>query len=176
MRKGLHLRKKLSKMVKKQGIVWNYYDKKIEGSLIIVSCKFCGKTYNKNATRMERHIQWCPKCPEDIKQRFIQTAHNKKNKDGVLLIRVNNKWAEQSNTELKNLDNDNSEHQSYSGALPSQIQQLNANFVVQNSNQSSINSKTVIENNGRILNLENTNYNTNQNSTESVTNGNLNSI
>lgn len=71
-------------MVKKRGIVWNYYTKKVDGSQVIVFCKFCDQSYIQNATRMERHMERCPKCPEDIRQQFIQAAHSKKHKASVL--------------------------------------------------------------------------------------------
>ncbi|XP_046466602.1 uncharacterized protein [Neodiprion pinetum] len=102
-------------MVKKRSIVWNYYNKKVDGAQVIAFCKFCDQSYIQNATRMERHMERCPKCPEDVRQQFIQVAHSKKNKGTIQSIKKTDAWSsqeasaqfEQSNvtdTELDNLD------------------------------------------------------------------------
>lgn len=167
-------------MVKKRGIVWNYYNKKMAGSQVIAFCKFCDQSYIQNATRMERHMERCPKCPEDIRQQFIQAAHNKKHKANNLDNKMSNGWSKQESSidhnitdnELEDLDDWNYRNQSYLNEAPNTIQQ-NMDLVIQNSEQTWVNRDTVVENNDTDTNSVNRNWETNQNDTGSVVPGNL---
>ena len=99
-------------MVKKRGIVWNYFDKKVDGTQVIAFCKFCNQSYTQNATRMEKHMERCPKCPDDIKMQFIQVGVNKKSKARLLGSTMDG-WVKQdgsiegniTETELEELEN-----------------------------------------------------------------------
>ncbi|XP_051158841.1 uncharacterized protein LOC127280091 isoform X2 [Leptopilina boulardi] len=84
-------------MVKKRGIVWNYFEKKVDGTQVIAFCKFCDQSYTQNATRMEKHMERCPKCPEDIKMQFIQVGVTKRSKARILGNSMEN-WVKQDNT------------------------------------------------------------------------------
>jgi len=124
-------------MVKKRSIVWNYYIKKVDGSQVIVFCKFCDQSYIQNATRMERHMERCPKCPEDIKQQLIQAAHNKKFKTSILGIK--NDWPKQESSMnhdikagLEDLNDWNYQSQPYSDETSTA--QQNVNLPVENNN------------------------------------------
>lgn len=64
-------------MTKKPGIVWNHYDKKVDGSQIIAFCKYCNQSYIQNATRMEKHLIRCDKAPDAVKQIFSKHTINK---------------------------------------------------------------------------------------------------
>ncbi|XP_014605659.1 PREDICTED: uncharacterized protein LOC106787631 [Polistes canadensis] len=85
-------------MVKKCDIVWNYYNKKIDGSQVIAFCKYCDRSYKQNAARMERHLERCEKCPEAIKRQFIQVRNDKKNKANTLGIKINEKQQKQESS------------------------------------------------------------------------------
>ena len=66
-------------MTKKPGIVWNYYNKTVAGAQTIANCKFCNKAYAQNATRMEKHLTRCDKCPDPVKEIFsIRRTDNQK--------------------------------------------------------------------------------------------------
>ncbi|XP_033227099.1 uncharacterized protein LOC117179430 isoform X3 [Belonocnema kinseyi] len=71
-------------MVKKRGIVWNYFEKKVDGTQVIAFCKFCDQSYTQNATRMEKHLERCPKCPDDIRLQFMQVGATKRSKARLL--------------------------------------------------------------------------------------------
>ena len=132
-------------MVKKQGVVWNYYTKKENGTQVIAFCKFCDQSYIKNATRMERHMERCPKCPEDIRQQFIKVAHNKKAKANIFSIKVNEIWPKQElipgNEAATRQDvvMDNLEHWEYQNQNPSgvinSIPRTNVHYVIPNQSQ-----------------------------------------
>ncbi|XP_012254843.2 uncharacterized protein LOC105685390 [Athalia rosae] len=131
-------------MVKKRGIVWNYYNKKVDGSQVIAFCKFCNQSYIQNATRMERHMERCQKCPETIRQQFIQVAHSKKNKGMVTTnIKKNDTWPNQepsiepsniSDTQLEDLDEWGYRNQIYNDASSNNTQS-NVEVVIQSETQ-----------------------------------------
>ncbi|XP_015602401.1 uncharacterized protein LOC107271207 isoform X2 [Cephus cinctus] len=161
-------------MVKKRGIVWNYYIKKVDGSQVIAFCKFCDQSYIQNATRMERHMERCPKCPEDIRQQFIQVAHNKKNKTNVLGIKINDTWTkqessmEQSNitdTELEDLDDWGYRNQAYPDGTTSSMQQ-NMELVMQTGDQSWENRDSTIQPTESDTNTVNRNWEANRSAAE----------
>lgn len=162
-------------MVKKRGIVWNYYDKKMAGFQVIAFCKFCNQSYIQNATRMERHMERCPKCPEDIRQQFIQVAYNKKHKANNLDNKINDSWPKQESSvdhsitdnELDDLDDWNYRNQSYSSETSNTVQQ-NMDLVIQNTEQTWTNRSTTVENNDTDTSSVNRNWETNQNDTGSV--------
>jgi len=131
-------------MVKKRGIVWNYYTKKVDGSQVIVFCKFCDQSYIQNATRMERHMERCPKCPEDIKQQLIQAAHSKKYKANILGIK--NDWPKQESsinhdikTGLEDLNDWNYQSQPYSDETSTTQQNVNLSVENNDSDGNSVN-------------------------------------
>lgn len=111
-------------MVKKQGVVWNYYTKKENGTQVIAFCKFCDQSYIKNATRMERHMERCPKCPEDVRQQFIKVANNKKAKASIFNLKVSDVWGKQELAPGHDWD--------YQGHPPSisQIPRQNVHYVI----------------------------------------------
>lgn len=80
-------------MVKKKGIVWNYFTKKVYGSQITVSCKFCGQSYIQNATRMEKHVVRCIKCPKNIKHDFVRALRIKK-AESLMELKLVGNWTE----------------------------------------------------------------------------------
>ncbi|XP_012283358.1 uncharacterized protein LOC105701297 [Orussus abietinus] len=150
-------------MVKKRGIVWNYYNKKVDGSQVIAFCKFCDQSYIQNATRMERHMERCSKCPEDVRQRFIQVAHNKKTKASILGIKVSDPWTKQessmeqttiTDTELEDLDDWSYRNQPYSDGAPGGLQQ-NIELVMQPGDQVWINRDSEEQNNEGDSNVVN---------------------
>lgn len=97
-------------MVKKRGIVWNYFTKRVLGSQITAFCKFCDQSYIQNATRMEKHIERCVKCPDDVKQDFLTAVRNKRAKS-MIAMKLADNWSlqppqtEQTNTYSENLGN-----------------------------------------------------------------------
>ncbi|XP_043475473.1 uncharacterized protein LOC122507033 isoform X1 [Leptopilina heterotoma] len=107
-------------MVKKRGIVWNYFEKKVDGTQVIAFCKFCDQSYTQNATRMEKHMERCPKCPDDIKMQFIQVGVTKRSKARILGNSMEN-WVKQDNsiegniteTEVEEIDNWEYRNQNY---------------------------------------------------------------
>ncbi|KAH0953598.1 hypothetical protein HN011_012552 [Eciton burchellii] len=136
--------KAVNNMVKKRGIVWNYYTKKVDGSQVIVFCKFCDQSYIQNATRMERHMERCPKCPEDIKQQLIQAAHSKKYKANILGIK--NDWPKQESsinhdikTGLEDLNDWNYQNQPYSDETSTTQQNVNLSVENNDSDGNSVN-------------------------------------
>ncbi|XP_076754494.1 uncharacterized protein LOC143425512 [Xylocopa sonorina] len=165
-------------MVKKRGIVWNYYNKKMLGSQVIAFCKFCNQSYIQNATRMERHIWRCTKCPEDVKQQFIQVAHNKKHKANNLDNKVNNAWPKQessvdqniTDTEVEDLDDWNYKNQSFNLVERSNAMQQNMELVMQNNTKIWVNQDNIIENNDTDTSSASRNWETNPNDTG---NGNI---
>ncbi|XP_003427117.2 uncharacterized protein LOC100678673 [Nasonia vitripennis] len=95
-------------MVKKRGAVWNYFTKKIHGSQIIAFCKFCDQSYIQNATRMEKHIERCVKCPENIRRDFMKLVSNKRAKSMISLKLAEN-WSNQPRTLQSDVSNENFE-------------------------------------------------------------------
>ena len=94
-------------MVKKRGIVWNFFTKKVHGSQITAFCKFCDQSYIQNATRMEKHIERCIKCPEDVKQEFMNAVRNKRARS-ILTMTLAEDWSnQQSQTIQNNLSSNN---------------------------------------------------------------------
>ncbi|XP_033227098.1 uncharacterized protein LOC117179430 isoform X2 [Belonocnema kinseyi] len=99
-------------MVKKRGIVWNYFEKKVDGTQVIAFCKFCDQSYTQNATRMEKHLERCPKCPDDIRLQFMQVGATKRSK-ARLLGDTMDAWVKQdgsiegniTETEIEELEN-----------------------------------------------------------------------
>ncbi|XP_014212256.1 uncharacterized protein LOC106642116 [Copidosoma floridanum] len=79
-------------MVKKKGIVWNYFTKKIYGAQVTAFCNFCDQSYIQNATRMEKHIVRCPKCPDDVKHAFLKAVRTKK-ANSVMALRLASNWS-----------------------------------------------------------------------------------
>ncbi|KAF7989414.1 hypothetical protein HCN44_008088 [Aphidius gifuensis] len=65
-------------MVKKPGVVWNYYNKKVDGAAVIAFCKFCERSYMQNATRMEKHLARCEKATPEVKQLFLRVSTSKR--------------------------------------------------------------------------------------------------
>lgn len=65
-------------MVKKPGVVWNYYIKKVDGSAVIAFCKFCERSYMQNATRMEKHLARCEKATPEVKHLFLRVSTSKR--------------------------------------------------------------------------------------------------
>ncbi|XP_003707173.3 uncharacterized protein LOC100877142 [Megachile rotundata] len=163
-------------MVKKRGIVWNYYNKKMAGSQVIAFCKFCDQSYIQNATRMERHMGRCSKCPEDVKQQFIQVAHNKKYKNNNSVNKSNNQWPQQessldqnmTDTELEDLDDWNCRNQTYSIQSTNTMQE-NMNLVMQNNEQDWVNRDNAPENNDTDTSSVSKNWESSQNDTGIVT-------
>ncbi|KAG7208365.1 hypothetical protein KM043_014600 [Ampulex compressa] len=162
-------------MVKKRGIVWNYYNKKVDGSQVIAFCKFCDQSYIQNATRMERHMERCPKCPEDVRQQFIQVAHIKKHKTGVLGVKMRDGWPKQESSmdhnitdnELEDLDDWNYRNQSYPDEAPTAMQQ-NMELVIQGGNQAWVNRDAAVGNNNSDAHSVNRNWDSSQNNEEPV--------
>lgn len=83
-------------MGKKRGIVWNYFYKKISGAHITAFCKFCNQSYTQNATRMERHLEKCEKCPEKIRHQFLTATHNKRVKNFITMNLTQNGLSNQT--------------------------------------------------------------------------------
>ncbi|XP_034951084.1 uncharacterized protein [Chelonus insularis] len=80
-------------MVKKRGVVWSYYDKKVEGSTVIAFCKFCHRSYIQNATRMEKHLARCEKAAPDVKQLFLRVSTSKRvNRARLLGAKIGGDW------------------------------------------------------------------------------------
>lgn len=50
--------------------IWNYYHINTESGKKVGTCKFCGKKYANNATRMVHHVAKCIKCPKEIRNKF----------------------------------------------------------------------------------------------------------
>ncbi|XP_050485534.1 uncharacterized protein LOC126871121 [Bombus huntii] len=162
-------------MVKKRGIVWNYYNKKMLGSQVIAFCKFCNQSYIQNATRMERHMEKCPKCPEDVRQQFIQVAHNKRHKANNLDNKMNDGWPKQessvdqniTDTELEDLDDWNYKNQSYLVDTSNAIQQ-NMDLVMHNNEQNWVNQGNAVKNHDTDTRLVSRNWETSENDTETI--------
>lgn len=167
-------------MVKKRGIVWNYYNKKMLGSQVIAFCKFCNQSYIQNATRMERHMERCSKCPEDIKQQFIQVVHNKRHKSNTFDNKANEGWPKQESmvecsikdSELEVLNDWNYKNQSYLTKTSNKMQQ-NIDLVLKNNEQNWTNQDNVAENNDTDTSSLSRNWETNQNEIGIVPSGNL---
>lgn len=161
-------------MVKKRGIVWNYYNKKVDGSHVIAFCKFCDQSYIQNATRMERHMERCPKCPEDIRQQFIQVAHNKKHKTNILELKVTDGWPKQESSvdrnvnDLEELDEWNYRNQNYSDGTAATIQQ-NMELVMQTSEETWASRDNATENTDADTNSVNRSWGTSQSTNGSIT-------
>ncbi|KAJ8679492.1 hypothetical protein QAD02_015279 [Eretmocerus hayati] len=66
--------------------------KAVHGSQITAFCKFCDQSYIQNATRMEKHIERCTKCPEDVRQDFMQLVRNKRAKS-LITMRLAENWS-----------------------------------------------------------------------------------
>lgn len=167
-------------MVKKRGIVWNYYNKKMLGSQVIAFCKFCNQSYIQNATRMERHMEKCPKCPEDVRQQFIQVAHNKRHKANNHDNKMNDGWPKQessvdqniTDTELEDFDDWNYKNQSYLVDTSNAIQQ-NMDLVMHNNEQNWVNQDNAVKNHDTDTRLVSRNWETSENDTETIAAGNL---
>ncbi|XP_058799169.1 putative mediator of RNA polymerase II transcription subunit 26 [Phymastichus coffea] len=93
-------------MVKKKGIVWNYFTKRIRGSQVIAFCKFCNQSYIQNATRMEKHIERCEKCPENIRKDFVKLVRNKR-ANSLISWSMQQNQNNQNNTHNENEENVN---------------------------------------------------------------------
>ncbi|XP_026669450.1 uncharacterized protein LOC108625150 [Ceratina calcarata] len=158
-------------MVKKRGIVWNYYNKKILGSQVIAFCKFCNQSYIQNATRMERHMGRCSKCPEDVKQQFIQVAHSKKHKSDSTDNKLNDRWPKQespvdssiTDTKLEDFYEWNYKSQSY---LADTVQQQ-INFIKHNNTQNWTSQNNVTKSNDTHTKCTSRNWE-NQNDTGTI--------
>ncbi|OAD62950.1 hypothetical protein WN48_07196 [Eufriesea mexicana] len=145
------------------------------GSQVIAFCKFCNQSYIQNATRMERHMERCPKCPEDVRQQFIQVAHNKKHKSNNLDNKVNDGWPKQessvdqniTDTDLEDLDDWNYKNQSYLVETSNAMQQ-NMELVMQNNEQNWVNQDNAAENNNTDTSLVSRNWETSQSDTGTV--------
>ena len=57
-------------IIKKQGIMWHYYNKKMLGSQVITFCKFCNQSYIQTVTCMKQYMERYLKCPKGVKQQF----------------------------------------------------------------------------------------------------------
>ncbi|CAK9832045.1 hypothetical protein ANTRET_LOCUS8940 [Anthophora retusa] len=162
-------------MVKKRGIVWNYYNKKMLGSQVIAFCKFCNQSYIQNATRMERHLERCSKCPEDIRQQFIQVARSKKCKSSNIDKKINDGWPKQessvdqniTDTELEDLDEWTYKNQLYLVERSNTIQE-NMDLVMQNNEQNWVNQDNAVENNDTDTSSDSQKWKINQNDTRIV--------
>ncbi|XP_046828689.1 uncharacterized protein LOC124428544 [Vespa crabro] len=130
-------------MVKKCGIVWNYYNKKVDGSQVIAFCKFCDHSYIQNAARMERHLERCLKCPVEVRRQFIQLRNDKRNKTNILDIKINDKQRKQESSlehvtdmELEDLDDWHYKNRYYIDEISETIQQCDAKMVVDSKDKS----------------------------------------
>lgn len=48
--------------------VWMHFiSASVEGKAMYI-CKYCGNSYVKNATKMQKHISKCPAFPQSLKQ------------------------------------------------------------------------------------------------------------
>lgn len=83
-------------MVKKRGVVWNYYDKKVDGTAVIAFCKFCERSYMQNATRMEKHLARCEKATPEVKQLFLRVSTSKRvNRARLMGAKMPSDWLKQ---------------------------------------------------------------------------------
>lgn len=161
--------------MKKRGIVWNYYNKKVDGSQVIAFCKFCDQSYIQNATRMERHMERCPKCPEEVRQQFLQATNSKKNKGSLTTIKKNDSWpnqehsVEQTNitdTELEDLDEWGYRNQIYD--TPGHNAQPNVELVMQTGTAQWANRETELQNNESSSNTGNREWEGNRSAAETA--------
>ncbi|KAK0089857.1 hypothetical protein PV326_004343 [Microctonus aethiopoides] len=82
-----------STMVKKRGLVWTYYNKKVNGTNVIAFCKFCNRSYIQNATRMEKHLARCEKATPEVKQLFLRVSTSKRvNRARLLGAKIGGSW------------------------------------------------------------------------------------
>nr|XP_050864774.1 uncharacterized protein LOC127070622 [Vespula vulgaris]XP_050864775.1 uncharacterized protein LOC127070622 [Vespula vulgaris] len=130
-------------MVKKCAVVWNYYNKKVDGSQVIAFCKFCDHSYVQNAARMERHLERCLKCPGEVRRQFIQVRNDKRNKANVLGVKVNDKQRKRESSlervtdlELEGLDDWHYKNRYYTDEMSETIQQCDAKIVIQSKDKS----------------------------------------
>lgn len=130
-------------MVKKCAVVWNYYNKKVDGSQVIAFCKFCDHSYVQNAARMERHLERCLKCPGEVRRQFIQVRNDKRNKTNVLGVKVNDKQRKRESSlervtdlELEGLDDWHYKNRYYTDEMSETIQQCDAKIVIQSKDKS----------------------------------------
>ncbi|KAL2737954.1 uncharacterized protein V1478_002040 [Vespula squamosa] len=131
-------------MVKKCGIVWNYYNKKVDGSQVIAFCKFCDHSYIQNAARMERHLERCLKCPGEVRRQFIQVRNDKRsNKANFLGIKINDKQRKQESSlervtdmELEGLNDWHYKNRYYVDEISETIRQCDAKIMIQSKDKS----------------------------------------
>ncbi|XP_011314152.1 uncharacterized protein [Fopius arisanus] len=91
-------------MVKKRGVVWNYYNKKVDGTTVTAFCKFCHRSYIQNATRMEKHLARCDKASPDVKNLFLRVSTSKRvNRARLLGAKLPEGWTKR-NEEIGQLD------------------------------------------------------------------------
>ncbi|XP_015108659.1 uncharacterized protein LOC107035652 isoform X1 [Diachasma alloeum] len=91
-------------MVKKKGVVWNYYNKKVDGTTVTAFCKFCHRSYIQNATRMEKHLARCEKASIDVKNLFLRVSTSKRvNRARLLGAKLPEGWTKR-NEEMSQLD------------------------------------------------------------------------
>jgi len=70
------------KTTKPKSAVWNYYFTNNPDNLLF-SCKFCYTEYTRNATRMQKHLIKCLKCPQYVKEIFLRKLHCSKSSEPV---------------------------------------------------------------------------------------------
>jgi hypothetical protein len=49
---------------------WKHFNKQVNNNKVYAFCKYCNARYFSNATRMEKHLTECKKCPTQVKSRF----------------------------------------------------------------------------------------------------------
>ncbi|XP_008555795.1 uncharacterized protein LOC103577077 [Microplitis demolitor] len=80
-------------MVKKRGLVWTYYHKKVDGTSVVAFCKFCNRSYIQNATRMEKHLARCEKATPAVKSLFLRVSTSKRvNRARLLGAKIGGSW------------------------------------------------------------------------------------
>ncbi|KAH0564196.1 uncharacterized protein LOC123272990 [Cotesia glomerata] len=80
-------------MVKKRGLVWTYYHKKVDGTSVVAFCKFCNRSYIQNATRMEKHLARCEKATPEVKALFLRVSTSKRvNRARLLGAKIGGTW------------------------------------------------------------------------------------
>lgn len=88
-------------MVKKRGLVWTYYNKKVDGTTVVAFCKFCNRSYIQNATRMEKHLARCEKAAPDVKQLFLRVSTSKRvNRARLLGAKIGGNWIKNGDVTL----------------------------------------------------------------------------